>query len=147
METVISSRVMAGDCVVVYSAATGRVRRWLASDTDGEIAKVALSAGEAFIQVGKKKGLDLPQLQDAVDAITGKTPANDRYVVIKAGAIVNAIIADPSCGDAIQGSELIAHETADGRWAFDSLTRTFTPPILTVEEIDIQKRAAARAKS
>ena len=127
-ERQIASPVQAGDCIVVYSTATGRVRRWLASNRDGEIRKVDVQPGEDVIHVGKQRGLSLPLLQGLVNDVTGKIPTNDRYCVVQGEKITNVIIADPLCGDAIAGCELIQHDSADSRWTFDSTTRTFIPP-------------------
>lgn len=147
-DVILQSKVAAGDCVVVYSKATGRIRRWIVSDTDEEIKQVALLEGEDFYHVGKdvaKLGTkDLANLQTVVNAETLKTPVNDRYVVIQDTKILTAIYADPLCGDRIPGCELIAHETADCTWTYDPKTGEFTPPPRSAEDLAISEQAAKR---
>ena len=121
---------LAGDVIIVYSVATGRIRRFMSSNRSGELSKVAIADGEAFMKIAPQSGgFDLDSLQGMVNVQTGKTPADDRYVVIDSvGNIVGAILADPLCGDSLPGCSLIAHALADGAWAYDKLTGIFTPP-------------------
>jgi hypothetical protein len=141
----LSRTAKAGDCIVVYSIATGRVRRIYISNRDDEIKRDDSRTGEAFLHVDSadaKVARGLDGLQGLVNAVTGKVPASDRYVVVQDGNIVGAIIADPACGDALPRSLLIQHDTADDTWMFDG--EKLVPPELTPEQLDIQARAAAR---
>jgi hypothetical protein len=141
----LSRTAKAGDCIVVYSVATGRVRRIYLSNRDDEIKRDDSRTGEAFLHVDStdaKVARDLDGLQGLVNAQTGKVPAGDRYVVVQDGIVKGAIIADPACGDSLPRSQLIQHETADERWSF--VDGKLVPPELTQEQIEIQERALAR---
>lgn len=126
--------------VIVYSRATGRVRRVI----DPEIAVVNALALLAQAKAGPgeaaavytKRGLDaqgnsldqLPQWQAAITQLTQLTPANDRYCVIDAqNKILAAIFADPLCGDSIAQCTLVAHPTAGPGWTYDG--QTFIAPV------------------
>jgi len=114
---------------IVYSAATGRVRRVI--DPNAAVpnvitflAQAKARPGEAVMAYTKQGGGadTLAAWQAAVTTLTGKTPTNDRYCVIDANNnIVGVVNADPLCGDAVPNCTLVAHATADQTW-------TFTPP-------------------
>lgn len=119
---------------IVYSIATGRVRRVVDPQANvpnviAFLAQAKAGAGEAVLVYTKQgNGLDnLLSWQAAVTAHTGITPANDRYCVIDANSnIVSAIIADPACGDGYSGYTLVANAAADSSWTYAN--GTFTPP-------------------
>lgn len=141
--------IRAGDVLIVYSQATGRIRRWGVSNTDDELKSLPLASGEAVLQVAKdtvKSGTrDAEALQAFVTAASGKTPVSDRYVVVSGSTVLTAILADPACGDQIPDCELIQHDTADARWTFDPQTRTLTPPPPTREDQTNAAKAALRS--
>lgn len=119
---------------IVYSVATGRVRRVVDPQVNvpnvvAFLAQAKAGAGEAVLVYTKQgNGLDnLLSWQAAVTAHTGVTPANDRYCVIDANSkIVSAIIADPACGDGYAGHTLVAHANADPSWTY--ISGVFTRP-------------------
>ena len=119
---------------IVYSVATGRVRRVVDPQANvpnviAFLAQAKANAGEAVLVYNKQgNGADtLPAWQAAVNAHTGLTPGNDRYVAVDAlNNIVWAGLADPACGDGFPGTTLIANATADPNWTYNGLT--FTPP-------------------
>ena len=107
--------------LVIYSTATGRVRRIISnsageSQTNAELSVNHLAfAGETSLSA--RNNLSIDQYQAAVTADSGKTPANDRYAVIdNKGDVVNAIIADPLAGDFVFRHDLVAHDTATMGW-------------------------------
>jgi len=112
---------------IIYSVATGRVRRVIDPQANVPnviqfLARAGGLLGEAVLVYTKIGQDDLNAWQAAVNAHTGRIPANDRYCIIdQTNAIVGAVIADPSCGDGYPNCILVAHPTADSRW-------TFTPP-------------------
>lgn len=138
---------------VVYSSRTGRVRYVL--DTEDErdpTPLVKLKAGEALhvrqklpagqnrlhewqAEVAAKTGKIPRPLHPAVEAFVrqaagGKTltVVPDRYVAVDAAGAIRAVhLCDPSCGDALAGHTLIAHELADERWTYSG--GTFSPPV------------------
>jgi hypothetical protein len=141
----LSRTAKAGDCIVVYSIATGRVRRVYISNRDDEIKRSDARPGEAFIHVdtaNAKVARNLEGLQALVNAATGKVPASDRYVLVQDGKVIGAIIADPTCGDSLPRVQLIQHDTADEGWSFDGTK--LVPPELTQEQLEIRERALAR---
>lgn len=99
---------------IVYSAASGRVRRIIVPS-----GGPALAGGEALLTVSQATYLgfaDLNAVQAFVTSSTGKTPANDRYVAVDASNNVLSVhIADPACGDVAPraGASLVAHATAN----------------------------------
>lgn len=125
---------------IVYSVATGRVRRVIdpnaiVPNVIAFLAQAKAGAGEAVMVYNKQgSGADtLAAWQSAVTTLTGKTPANDRYCIIDANNnIIGSLIADPSCGDAVPNCTLVAHATADQTW-------TFTPPNIFVAPATLPK--------
>ena len=142
---------------VVYSNATGRVRR-VVDPAPADPASACQSAGEAVLLMRKRLGrpntlldwqvlasraagkrpIPLHPTVDAHVTATAGVPladAQDRYCVIDArGNIVGVVIADPACGDLGEhhgvGCTLVAHPTADERWSYAA--GVFTAPSWTV---------------
>ncbi len=138
--------------LIVYSAATGRVRRVI--DPEGEAlhpSHLKLAPREAsllYTKVGGgndhlhawqvavarhcgKRPKTVHPVTEAHYAAAGLTPAvvADRYVVIDAGGkIVGVVAADPACGDSIAGHTLVAHDSADERWTYTG--GVFTAPVV-----------------
>lgn len=134
---------------VVYSQATGRVRRVI----DPAPAVVEVGAGEAFLLITKRappRGTTLydwqvlacratkrrpvplhPSVDAHVTATAGValTDVPDRYVVVDGtGKILRVAICDPACGDSVEGCTLIAHPRADERWTYAN--GVFTGPTI-----------------
>ena len=105
--------------VVIYSSRTGRIRRIIADPdrTDLELAARFLPGGGESIQLDMALG-PLDVMQDALNKLTAKTPADDRYVNVAANGDVGsiAILADPDAGDSIPGFTLVAHAQAREGW-------------------------------
>jgi hypothetical protein len=124
--------------IVIYSAATGRVRRVirpnpLPQDLANYMAKSIVAGEAAYIdnQADSPAPPVLDPLQDRTNAITGKVPAGDRYVLVNAGnQIVGVRTLDPACGDIVPGARLIAHDTADDRWTVDAQGNLVAPPVI-----------------
>src|SRR6266436_1448057 len=97
--------------IIVYSVATGRVRRVIDPQavTPNAIAylnQVAVTAGEARLLYAKQGGGadTLSAWQAAVNAHTGLNPdvsqADWHCVIDGANNVLGALLADPACGDA-----------------------------------------------
>ena len=142
---------------VVYSKATGRVRR-VVDPAPADPASACQSAGEAVLLMRKRLGRPntLLDWQVLASRAAGKRPvpihptvdahvtatarvvltdAPDRYCVIDVhDNIVGVVIADPACGDAGEhfgvGCTLVPHATADERWSYAA--GVFTAPTWTV---------------
>lgn len=122
--------------LIVYSVATGRVRRVLdpqkvVPNVVQFLAQANLRAGEAAMVYTKTGANNISAWQAAVNAQTGKTPSGDRYCVIDAGNnIVGVVIADPTCGDGYPSCTLVAHPTAcpGAGWTYAAgvFTHTYT---------------------
>lgn len=121
---------------IVYSAATGRVRRVIDPNAAvpnalAFIAQAKAGAGEAVLVYTKQgNGLDtLIAWQTAVTAHTGLTPSTDWYCAVDAqNVIVQALVGDPLCGDAIAGATLVqAPWGADTSWTYAA--GVFTAPV------------------
>lgn len=101
---------------VVYSTNTGRIRRINVPDRAGdELLGVLLLPGEAAVVMAPA---DEPSLQATLSAQIGKTPSNDRYAFVPAGAavlvpftIVDVHIMDPLIDHVPNGMQAIAHPT------------------------------------
>lgn len=129
---------------IVYSIATGRVRRVVDPQASvpnviAFLAQAGASAGEAVLVYNKQgNGADtLPAWQAAVNAHTGlsvafppNAMATDWYCgVDQNNNIQNWGIFDPACGDSLPGLTLVnAPFGADSRWTYNGTT--FTAPIL-----------------
>lgn len=119
---------------IVYSIATGRVRRVIDPQASvpnviAFLAQAGASAGEAVLVYNKQgNGADtLPAWQAAVNAHTGLTPAGDLYLVVDAaGLIIDAFIGDPLCGDARSGCTLLQGPYVIGG---TYLAGVYTPPV------------------
>lgn len=128
---------------VVYSTATGRVRRILDPQANvpnvlAFLAQAGAVTGESTLAYTKQGGgLDTAiAWQAAVNAHTGKSvafppdaTATDWYCGVDG---LNAIkwwgLADPACGDSIAGLTLIgAPFGADARWTYNGTA--FVPPV------------------
>lgn len=120
--------------LIVYSVATGRVRRVVdpqaaVPNVIQFLAQAKLGPGEAAMVYTKTGTDNVIAWQAAVNAKTGKTPTGDRYCVIDAGNnILGSLIADPACGDSVPGCTLAAHATAGpgAGWTFAAGTFTHT---------------------
>jgi hypothetical protein len=116
---------------VIYSATTGRIRSIIVPQGNEKISPNLL-AGEAVQQfdmsVAKQ---DLNTLQASLNAITGLSPANDRFAIIdNNGNVTGAVIADPSCGDVVPACQLVASPNATIGWKFQA--GVFIPPIIPI---------------
>ena len=132
---------------VIYSAATGRVRRWM-SDPDRKTQKdwdaaVTLGKGEAVLYT--PDSVDVNALQDLVTKATGLVPANDRYAVVDGANVVGWIgNACDACGDFdllktdSPTVALVASDTAVAGWTLDSKTQVLVAPV----EIAVAKVSA-----
>lgn len=99
---------------VIYSRATGRVRRIINPSSPIAIHSGELRLVVSTIQYQSFKGLS--DIQSFVTMATGKTPSDDRYVAIDASYNVLSVhIADPTCGDiALQSrASLAIHSSAN----------------------------------
>jgi hypothetical protein len=119
---------------LVYSARTGRVRRW-AFDPDRTFVDLRDNVlrpgiGEAALELESTEKNDLGALQSVVSAMVGKSPAGDRYVLVDAKGDVTGHLdtADPDCGDAIAGHTLIAHDKAAPGWRY--VAGEFVAPVI-----------------
>lgn len=124
--------------VIIYSLATGRVRRVIdpqvvVPNVVAFLAQAGAVAGEgtlAYTKVGNGQDT-LNAWQAAVNAHTGKDPVAaqaDWYVGVDGQNVIRDwIIADAACGDSLPGLTLVsAPWGADSRWTYDGAT--FTPP-------------------
>lgn len=120
---------------VVYSKSTGRIRRWLVPDYDWEIDSMFIHPGEASLSLEDScRSYDEAELQKLVNSHTGNnTPGDHRHAVVKDGVVLAAILADPTCGDYIEGHELICHEHAGPGWKHHPV-EGFIAPERVVEE-------------
>ena len=125
---------------IIYSIATGRVRRVL--DPQANVPNVIAFLAQAGAKTGEsvmvytKTGADsIITWQAAVNAHTGKTVAyppdaisTDWYCGIDVGNLIQWWgLADPACNDAYPGLTLIAAPFgADNRWTYNG--STFAPP-------------------
>jgi len=105
--------------VVIYSARTGRLRRYITDAvlTDAQIVrKFPAAAGEAHVMFDTLP--DSPdKLQELLSQHTGLIPRGDRYVLVtSAGNITGSILADPDAGDSVSRRTLVAHNEADIGW-------------------------------
>jgi hypothetical protein len=121
--------------IIVYSTATGRVRRVvdpqkIVTNVIAFVAQAGAQAGESTLVYNNTGTGNLSAWQAAVNAKTLKTPTGDRYCIIDAGNnIVGVCFADPLCGDAVPGCTLVQHDTAGPGWTYSGTT--FTPPLVT----------------
>jgi hypothetical protein len=127
--------------LVIYSKATGRVRRtW---DPNVAVPNVLLliaqcgaQPGEGVVVYNKAGGGQdtLLTWQAAVNAVTGKSvvvgvDAGDTYAIVDSNNnIVNVVAADPACGDVVPaGLQLVlAPAGCSTNWTYDGTT--FTAP-------------------
>lgn len=127
--------------IIVYSLATGRVRRVIDPQENVPSALAFLEqcgivSGEGRIVYNKLGGGQdtLAAWQAAVNNVTGKNPdsaQSDWYCVIDANNnIATSIIADPTCGDGYTGYTLVnAPWGANPAWTYTPPS-TFTPPVI-----------------
>ncbi len=123
---------------VMHSKLTGRIRCIIIPDNDSELdGLISNNVGEAVeIMDHPHNGpeyapIDIDTLQAKLNLITGKIPSGDRFCVVHpSGCITHTLIADPNCGDAIDGHALIPHEMADSRWTYHHGRGEFIPPEL-----------------
>lgn len=105
---------------IVYSAATGRARRLIIPDADGQLGFHPRGAGEALLIVTPEQ-LAASNEQSLVTGATGLTPSNDRYAQIDGdGNVAAAHVLDFACNDHLlpffSGFTLIAHPNAGPGW-------------------------------
>ena len=128
---------------IVYSIATGRVRRVVDPQANvpnviAFLAQAKASAGEAVLVYNKQgNGADtLPAWQAAVNAHTGlsvafppNSTATDWYCGIDGSNLIKWWgLADPACGDSVAGLTLVAAPFGvDSLWTYNGTT--FTAPI------------------
>ena len=99
---------------IIYSAATGRVRRIIVPS-----GNVPTHSGELVVTVTDAQYQAFAgnnQIQAFVNTLTGKSPSGDRYVSVDANNnVLGAFIADPLCGDVAPqvGATFTAHATAN----------------------------------
>lgn len=115
---------------VIYSAATGRLRRWM-SDPERTTVEdwaraLVLGKGEAVLYA--KDSLDMHALQAEVTKRTGLVPVDDRFAVVEAGVVVGWIgNACEACGDFDSvkaerpAAEVLVSDKASVGWTFDGL--------------------------
>ena len=122
--------------VVVYSIATGRVRRVVDANLDVSNvlalrAQVSAHAGEGLLIYTKQGGGQdtLIAWQSAVSTATGKTPVNDRSCVIDSSTngVVGVVLADPACGDGYAGDTLVQDAVAGLGYTYNG-SMFFPPP-------------------
>lgn len=102
---------------IIYSKATGRIRWYLRSDDDSDHQTINLLPGEALMELPNELWNNHIALQEHVNKHTGKVPKDDRYAIVHPnGDVVGAILADPKCGDKIEGHQLISHPEASAGW-------------------------------
>lgn len=123
--------------IIVYSKATGRVRRVLdpegaSDDVELLISCVGVVEGEAALVYNKLgEGNDhVHSWQHCVTQHCGLTPIDDRYVAVDSSGKVQHILhsADPRCGDKIEGHTLIQHNNADTRWCLNANNELIKEP-------------------
>lgn len=93
-------------------------------------ALAVVGQGEAIMFTGSAA----QQWQSSVDAVTGLSPAvsrGDWYCAVSPDNTIQVgLMADPLCGDSIQGCVLVpAPWGANAKWTYDGTT--FTPPPVT----------------
>lgn len=136
--------------LIVYSRRTGRVRRVIDDDRypiERVVSLYQVHDGEAttiYPKLGENDA-DLDAWQAFVTEQTGLAPVHDRYVVVDrtTHAIVGVLeSADPACGDAVEGCDLVQHDEADASWQWDgaAYSRSYTD-----EELDAMAAKAAAA--
>lgn len=115
---------------IVYSVATGRIRRFFHLDSDDELESIVVGDGEALYLSNKPapkdiladpkadfEQWDLHSLQAELNQQTGLNPdkSEDLYAVVKpdTGDIVGCITCDPECGDKLDSYTLLKRADAD----------------------------------
>lgn len=115
---------------IVYSVATGRIRRFFHLDDDSELESIIVGEGEALhlsdrpapkdILADPKADFeqwDLHTLQAELNQQTGLNPDNteDLYAIVKpdTGDIIGCITCDPNCGDKLDEYALLKRSDAD----------------------------------
>jgi hypothetical protein len=107
---------------VIYSINTGRIRWEFHPDYDEQLDDINLLDGEAVLILDNSEKALLPDLQDKISKKIGKTPTDDRFVVVdKNNNVVSIVIADPNI-DSIPEHQLIPHATANLGWKLDKGT-------------------------
>lgn len=128
---------------IIYSKATGRVRRVLDPETNvpnviAFLASAGAGTGEAVIVYTKQgNGADtLSAWQATVNAHTGLSPDTTQTdwlcAIDQNNNIVGWLIGDIACNDSSPlGALVSAPWGADNRWTYDGTS--FTPPAVTVK--------------
>lgn len=115
---------------IVYSTATGRIRRFFHLDDDSELESIIVGEGEALwlsdrpapkqILENPKDDFeqwDLHTLQADLNRETGLNPdkSDDLYAIVKpdTGDIIGCITCDPACGDKLESLALLKRSDAD----------------------------------
>lgn len=105
---------------IVYSSKTGRIRSIVRPDKDADLNGIRVGTGEALLKTVNANYGELETLQSFLNIQTGLVPLNDRYAIVDGlGNVVGAVVADPLCGDAIVGFQLISHPLAVPGWHWD----------------------------
>lgn len=120
---------------IVYSTNTGRLRWFTGSGhSTTELDGINLLPGEALIKADDNNYGDAHTIQAFVTTMTGKTPANDRYVFVPVGPtaiafhIVDVHIMDPLIDTVPNGMQAIAHPTAGPGWTYTQTGGLAPPP-------------------
>ncbi len=115
---------------IVYSKATGRIRRFFHLDDDSELESIIVGEGEALYLSDKPapkeilsdpkadfEQWDLHSLQAELNKQTGLNPdkTEDLYAIVKpdTGDIVGCVTCDPLCGDKLNSLALLKRADAD----------------------------------
>lgn len=142
---VVAASLLLSGCAprwaVVYSKNTGRVRSFVIPEKNKELASIRLGQCEGIKLFAAKRsprkstdladlvaantGVGTNQIQGLITKVTRLTPHNDRYAVVDANGMVDAIaFADPQC-DSVPDHELIQSETASLGDKYEKKTGTF----------------------
>lgn len=107
--------------LVIYSSRTGRIRRILTDENPARPDRILRhkyppATGESA-EIIPGPITTLRRLQRKLNKLTGKTPANDRFVVYGTSGVVGRIfIGDPDAGDVIANRTVKQDNNARPRW-------------------------------
>lgn len=107
---------------VVYSKASGFIRRYVVSDDSAIVDEYQLLEGEALLKLPVPDGVTKEALTAAavehLTAMFGKPPSAPRCAVIDAnGNVVSVIMADPAV-DLVPGMTLVLSDEAHTGWTW-----------------------------
>lgn len=134
--------------LVIYSLRTGRVRRII---TDPNPARPDLILAHKYPPLTGEAAeiidgpfANLRQLQRKLNQLTGKTPANDRYVVFGTSGVVNRIfIGDPDAGDVIPARTVLQDRDARRGWRRNIANTSWERSVREIDD-DIIRRTRRR---